>query len=351
MMIKYFLLLSLLSFFSTTCIAAASSDNFDDDFEPFIDSPVRPEIIYPDWFKESFLDLQDDIQESLTDKKKGIIVYFGQKHCAYCQALMEKDFGQKDIATYVRNNFDVIAINIWGSKEVTTPDGKVMTEREYALREKANLTPSLIFYNTQGEKAFMLRGYYPPYKFRAALEYVAEKYYQEESFSDYITRADPPPKFEISDMNKEDFFMSPPYVLDRSHFKADKPLLVFFEQHDCHACDVLHSDPIQYPKTQNLLTYFDSVQVDINSNTPILTPDGKKLTAKQWANQLNLFYTPTIIAFDESGKEIMRIDSVAHVYRLNSILEFIASKTYLTTENFMSWRFDVIFGGKKLPDL
>ncbi len=145
--------------------------------------------------------------------------------------------------------------------------------------------------------------------------------------------------------------MLPPYVLDRSHFKADKPLLVFFEQHDCHACDVLHSDPIQYPKTQKLLTYFDSVQVDINSNTPILTPDGKKLTAKQWASQLKLFYTPTIIAFDESGKEIMRIDSVAHVYRLNSLLEFIASKTYLTTENFMNWRFDVIFGGKKLPEL
>jgi len=197
----------------------------------------------------------------------------------------------------------------------------------------------------------MLRGYYPPYKFRAAMEYVAEKYYLEESFSDYLTRADPPPKFEVSDMNDEDFFMPPPFVLDRSHFKATNPLLVFFEQTDCHACDVLHSDPLEFSKTRELLRYFDIIQVDIHSDTPIVTPDGKKLTAKQWANQLNLFYTPTIIAYDESGKEIMRADSVAHVYRLKSILEYIASKAYLTTANFMSWRFDVIFGGKKLPDL
>jgi len=40
---------------------------------------------------------------------------------------------------------------------------------------------------------------------------------------------------------------------------------------------------------------------------------------------------------------------VAHVYRLKSVLEFIVSKTYITTPDFMNWRFDSIFGGKKLP--
>ena len=66
------------------------------------------------------------------------------------------------------------------------------------------------------------------------------------------------------------------------------------------------------------------------------------------AEQLNLFYAPTLIAFDESGHEIIRIDSVAHVYRLKSVLEFIVSKTYVTTPDFMTWRFDEIFGGGKM---
>ena len=339
----------------TLCLnlsAAEQDDDWDDEWENgFNDQPVIPEIIYPEWFKKSFLELPDDIQEAAAADKKGIIVYFGQKHCAYCQALIDKDFGQKDIEAYTRKNFEVIPINIWGSKEVTTPDGQLMTEREYALREKANFTPSLIYYDIQGNKALMLRGYYPPYKFRAAMEYVERGYYKEESFRSYMLRADPPPKFEISGMNDEDFFMSPPYALDRSRFKAQDPLLVFFEQQDCHACDVLHSEPLEFEDTKKLLTHFEIVQLDMNSDTPVITPDGQQITAKKWAEQLNLFYAPTLIAFDERGKEIIRVDSVAHVYRLKSVLEFIVRKTYITTPDFMDWRFDTIFGGKMLPPI
>lgn len=325
-------------------------DDWDEEWDNgFDDRPVIPEIVYPDWFKKSFFELPDDIAEAVEAGKKGIIVYFGQKHCAYCQALIDKDFGQKDIEAYTRKNFDVIAINIWGSNEVITPDGQTMTEREYALRENANFTPTLIYYDDQGNKALMLRGYYPPYKFRAAMEFVERGYYKEESFRQYMLRANPPPKFEISDMNEEDFFMSPPYILDRSRFKAQDPLLVFFEQQDCHACDVLHSEPLSYVETKNLLKHFDIVQLDMNSDTPVITPDGQRITAKQWADQLNLFYAPTLMAFDESGHEIMRIDSVAHVYRLQSVLKYIVSKHYITTPNFMTWRFDTMFGGKMLP--
>ncbi|MBF0265488.1 MAG: thioredoxin fold domain-containing protein [Gammaproteobacteria bacterium] len=331
-------------------IAYAQSEQDDEDFS-FDDAPVSNEIKYPQWFKNSFLDLSEDIEEAKQNNKKGIIVYFGQKHCAYCLALMKNDFGQEDIATYTKKYFDVVPINIWGSKEVTLPNGKVVTEKEFAIKEKADLTPSLVFYNSEGKRIFMLRGYYPPYKFRAALEYIAEEYYKQESFANYIRRADPPPKFEISDLNHEEFFMPEPYALSRKHFKADKPLLVFFEQRDCYACDVLHSESTHHEDTRKLLKYFDIVQIDINADTPVLTPDGQKLTAKQWAIQLGLFYTPTIIAFDESGNEILRIDSVAHIYRLQSFMEFIASKVYKTSPNFISWRFDVLFGGQKLPVL
>jgi len=327
-----------------------AEDDRDDEWEnSFNDQPVIPEIVYPDWFKKSFLELPEDIKEAVDEGKKGIIVYFGQKHCAYCQALIDKDFGQKDIEAYTRQNFDVIPINIWGSNDVTTPDGQIMTEREFALRENANFTPSLIFYDAQGKQALMLRGFYPPYKFRAAMEYVERGYYKEESLRDYMFRADPPPKFEISDMNHEDFFMPPPFALDRSHFPAQEPLLVFFEQQDCHAWDVMHSEPLEFEETKKLLTHFEVVQLDMNSDVPVITPDGQRITAKQWAEQLNLFYAPTLIAFDERGHEIIRIDSVAHVYRLKSVLEFIVRKTYITTPDFMTWRFDSIFGGKKLP--
>ena len=348
--IKISILIIILFSLSLTSFAAEEVD--EEDWEnAFDDRPVAESIIYPDWFKKSFLELPDDLEEALEAGKKGIIVYFGQKHCPYCQALIEKDFGQKDIEAYTRKNFDVIPIDIWGSKEVITPDGKVMTEREYAISENANFTPTLIYYDDKGEKALMLRGYYPPYKFRAAMEYVERGYYKEEKLKQYMKRANPPPKFEVSDLNDEDFFMAPPYALDRSRFKAQDPLLVFFEQKNCHACDVLHSEPLAFADTRKLLRYFDIVQLDINSDVAVLTPDGQHLTARQWADQLNLFYTPTLIAFDESGKEIIRVDSVAHIYRLKSVLEFVVYKLYDIYPDFMSWRFDRLFAGKKLPPL
>jgi len=342
----------LILFFLFGFSAISLADESDADWEnfEFDDRPVE-EISHPAWFKESFLDLDDDLQEAVSAGKKGIAVYFGQKNCAYCKALMKNDFGQEDIATYTRKNFDVISINIWGSNEVTTPGGEVLTEREYAVQEKANLTPSLIFYDKEGSKSLMLKGYYPPYKFRAALEYVVEGYYREETLRNYLNRADPPPKFDMAELNSDELFMQPPYMLDRSRIKAQQPLLVIFEQYDCHACDVLHSSPMQKESTRALLKKFDIVQLDMNSDTRVLTPDGKKLTAREWADQLNLFYAPTLIAFDESGKEIIRLDSVAHAYRLKSVLNYVVSKNYIETPDFMSWRFNVIFGGKKLPKM
>ncbi|MCN4144176.1 MAG: hypothetical protein LC437_03610 [Thiohalomonas sp.] len=138
----------------------------------------------------------------------------------------------------------------------------------------------MIFYDAQGKQALMLRGFYPPYKFRAAMKYVERGYYKEESFRNYIFRANPPPKFEISDMNHKDFFMPPPFELDRSRFQAQEPLLVFFEQEDCHACDVLHSEPLEFEATKKLLSHFEIVELDMNSDTPVITPNGQRITAK-----------------------------------------------------------------------
>jgi thioredoxin-related protein len=86
------------------------------------------------------------------------------------------------------------------------------------------------------------------------------------------------------------------------------------------------------------MTQLESVQLDILSNTPVLTPSGKKTTAQQWAEDLGLYYTPTIIFFDEHGKEIIRIDSVVGFYRLNNVLHYVLSKGYIEEPNFQLWR-------------
>lgn len=306
----------------------------------FDDLPLQEPLEHPKWFKHSFLDLQEDLNEALAADKKGIIVYFGQHRCAYCKLLMTVNFGQQDITTYTRRNFDIIPIDIWGVDEVTDIDGVTLTEREFALREKTNFTPSLIFYDKNGSEAFRLRGYYPPYKFRAALEYVADDHFRKESFGEFLERGSGALAFEPGELNDEDFFSPPPYALDRSRFPADRPLAVFFEQGDCHACNVLHSQPLNENAITDLFRQFENVQLDIYADTPVITPDGEMTSSKKWARKLGLFYTPSILFFDRNGKEIIRVDSVVQFYRLRNILLFIAGGGYQYQPNYQLWRLD-----------
>jgi thioredoxin-related protein len=310
----------------------------DEDVFAFDDFPLEELLQYPKWFKKSFLELPDDLHEAVNNGKTGIIVYFGQKRCAYCKMLLETNFGLSDIVSYTREHFDVIPIDIWSTEEVTGLDGKVMSQREFSLQEKTNFTPSLIFYDAEGREALRLRGYYPPYQFRAALEYVADGFYRKESFPDYLARGDERTVFEPGDLNEEEFFIPPPHNLDRSHFPGQRPLVVFLEQGNCHACDVLHSQPLREPAINKLIRDFDNVQLDIHSDTPVITPDGRKTTARDWAKDLGIFYTPSLLFFDEQGKEIIRVDSVVRFYRLRKVINYITSRGYQTEPNYQRWR-------------
>ncbi len=97
---------------------------------------MKRDVQYPKWFKHSFLDFNEDLDDALSDNKKALIVYFGQKHCAYCEALMKVNFGtEEDIVQYTRKHFDVLPIDIWGSREVTDFQGNRLTEKNM-LKEK-----------------------------------------------------------------------------------------------------------------------------------------------------------------------------------------------------------------------
>ncbi|MCG6968110.1 MAG: thioredoxin fold domain-containing protein [Chromatiaceae bacterium] len=324
---------------ATLAVAAAGCWASADDSDPlqFDDTPLEDLLQYPDWFKNSFLELDDDLKEAIAAGKKGIIVYFGQKRCAYCKMLIERNFTTPDIVKYTRENFDVIPIDIWSPESVTTPGGESLSERDYAQQLGTNFTPSLVFYDVDGHVALRLRGYYPPYQFRAALEYVADGHYKRENFATYMARGDKTLRFEPGDLIEEPFFAQPPYNLDRSHFPAELPLVVFFEQGDCHACDILHTEPLRRTTLRKLFDRFDSVQLDMWADTPLVKPDGTRSTARDWAKELGIFYAPTIVFFDEQGKEIIRVDSVVHFFRLRNVLNYVVSRGYVTEPNFLRW--------------
>ena len=305
----------------------------------FSDQTLESDIRLPEWFKLSFLDLQDDLDEAIEDNKKGIIIYFGRKDCPYCKALLEKNWGRKDIIHYTRKNFDVIAINTKGIRNITDFDGYVYNEKSYSLKKKTNFTPSLLFFDKLGRQAFKLSGYHNPYRFLAALEYVADAHYQKQSYKAYLSQAkDALDSGGSDDLNQQPYFDSPPYNLNRTKLAGERPMAVFFEKKNCHACDILHSIPLENKSIRELMEELDVIQVDIENTEQLITPKGIKTNSVSWSDQLDLHYSPTIVFFDEKGDEIIRIDSVVWLHRLERVLEYINSRSYKKYKSFQAWR-------------
>ena len=63
-----------------------------------------------------------------------------------------------------------------------------------------------------------------------------------------------------------------------------------------------------------------------------------RLTPREWAERLGLFYAPTLVFFDARGQEIVRIDSVVQFYRLSGVLQYVYEKGYLEEPIFQRWR-------------
>jgi len=309
------------------------------DFIEFDDQPLEQDLVLPEWFTLSFLELKNDLSEAAETGKRGLVLYFGQADCPYCKAHLEKNWGDRGIVTYTQKYFDVVAIDVRGDRPVVDVTGKVyQTEKAFAAKLKTDFTPSLLFYDLSGKEVLRLSGYHPPYQFRAALEYVADQHYLNESLRAYLQRGETVVSYDESELNESTLFDSPPYALGRHQVSAQMPMAVFFEQPTCHACNVLHAGPLQDKKSFEKFKKMDVIQLDINADTPVITPQGEQLTARQWARNLGIYYAPTLIFFSESGNEILRVDSVIRFYRLNGVLEYITSKAYHEYSTFQLWR-------------
>lgn len=100
---------------------------------------------HPPWFKESFLDLDEDLAEALEKGKSGLIVYFGQAHCAYCKLIIGEILTKPDLREYLVRHFDIVGLSIHDIRDLTAPDGETMSVKEFSIREQAQFTPKLIF--------------------------------------------------------------------------------------------------------------------------------------------------------------------------------------------------------------
>lgn len=283
------------------------------------------------WFKESFLDIREDIAEAKKANRR-LMLYFYQDGCPYCAKLIRDNFGQKAIADKTRKHFDVIALNLWGDREVTDLAGKTMPEKEFARATKVQFTPTLVMFDEQGEVALRLNGYLPPHKFEAAVDYVGQRLEKKQSFADYLAKHAREPA--SATLNEAPWLLPAPLKLADTLKRGGRPMIVLFEQKECAACDEMHLEAFPRPEVKELLGKFDVARVDMASREPVQTPDGKTLAGRDWARGIGVFYTPSFVFFDRAGKETFRVEGYLRPFHLGSSLEYIASGAYKEQPQF-----------------
>ena len=291
---------------------------------------VAPHAIdIPPWFTESFLDLRQDVHDAARENKR-LMLYFGQDGCPYCQALMQTNFSQPAIVARTRKHFVAIALNIWGDRDVTWTDGKVRREKDFAAFLKIQFTPTLIFLDERGTVVARLNGYYPPHRFMAVLDWVAGHMEGKLPLAEYLQR-------NVKDaasatLHDEAFFLRAPYDLRRR--KGGKLLAVLFETPYCSGCDEMHREGFRRPEVKAELAKFDVARLSLLENVELVSPRGEKISSSEFAKRLDIVYTPSIVFFDATGREVFRIEAYLRPFHLAGSFEYVSSGAYLKQPSF-----------------
>lgn len=288
----------------------------------------------PAWFKNSFLDLGEDIEEAAEEGKR-VILYFHQDGCPYCAKLLNENFSIKEIVDKTRDDFQLVAINMWGDRDVTGIDGDATTEKALAEKLKVRYTPTMIFLDEQGRRVLRLNGYYPPHKFLTALDYVAAREERKQSFRDYVKVQQTTAA--TGKLHREPEYLKPPLDLRHGVRTAKKPLLVLMEMKQCPPCDELHQDILVKPELSKTLQGFDVAVVDVWSSEPVITPGGEEIKSTDWAASLGIQYAPSLLFFDQQGQEVFRSEAYLRTFHTHAAMEYVLSGSYLKQPNFQRY--------------
>lgn len=284
----------------------------------------------PAWFKASFLDIREDIAEAAADGKR-LLLYFYQDGCPYCAKLLNDNFGNRAIAEKTQQSFEVIAINMWGDREVTDIQGSRTTEKAFAATLRVQYTPTLLFMDENGEVVVRINGYFAPHKFDVALDFVSGRHEKHKRFREFYAAA--APVAANTGLNALTGALPQPLRLARRE-DSGRALMVMFEQGNCAVCDELHRDILTRSELAYALTNVDLAQVDIWSSEQLQTPDGQMMKSRDWADALDVNYAPSLVFFDAQGREVFRTEAYLRSFHIHGAIDYVVSGAYRWQPSF-----------------
>lgn len=139
------------------------------------------------WFLESFLELNDDLAAA-TEKNKRLAIMWELRGCPYCKETHLVNFAKPEIADYIRARFEILQLNIVGSREVTDFDGEKLPEKLFARKYGVRSVPTFQFFPEKAaglaakaprdREVARAHGYIEPQPFLGLFRFVADRDYE-----------------------------------------------------------------------------------------------------------------------------------------------------------------------------
>lgn len=109
--------------------------------------------------------------------------------------------------------------------------------------------------------------------------------------------------------------------------KSGKRVMIYFHQDGCPYCAKLVNDNFKDKETVDYLAkHFDSLDINMWGDRDITGLDGKRYNEKSYSASLKVWFTPTILFFDETGKIALRINGYYPKDKFLIALRYVAEK-------------------------
>ena len=139
------------------------------------------------WFLESFLELADDLAAAAA-KNKRFAIMWELRGCPYCKQTHLVNFAQPEIESFIKDRFEILQLNIVGSREVTDFDGEKLSEKRFAQKYGVRSVPTFQFFPEsvaglaakapREREVARAQGYIDPQPFLKLFRFVADRDYQ-----------------------------------------------------------------------------------------------------------------------------------------------------------------------------
>ena len=147
------------------------------------------------WFLDSFFEFADDLEEA-AGKGKRLALLWELDGCPYCREMHLVNFANPEIRDYVEAKFEIVQLDIRGSRRVVNFDGQAMSERQLARANGVRYTPTIQFFpgslaemsgkSGQAMEVARMPGYFRPFHFLTMFQYVREKGYEAGDFRAFL---------------------------------------------------------------------------------------------------------------------------------------------------------------------